>query len=349
VISRALLLTPSRGLGGGIERYVETLEWAFTTQGIRYQRMDLRRSGPGAHALLLAQARGQLKVNSAPTRLVLAHRALLPVAALLARERSACGISVVCHGSDVWGARPRLRRRLENHLLNSSSVRVVAVSSFTAGALSSHCSAGILPPALSREWFRTLVDAAAVSRPQGPEIQVVTAFRLADWRAKGLPELLAAMSALDRPDIRLTVCGSGRPPAELLRLIQEHSYCTLRAGLSDGELAGQLSAADLFVLATRTKPGRRACGEGFGMVLLEAQVAGTPVIGPAYGGSHDAYLDGVTGVAPADETADALARILAELLGCPGRLTQMGARAAEWARECFAPDSYPSRAVAKLL
>ena len=45
---RVLLLTPSRGLGGGIERYVETLEWAFAREGVDYSRVDL--SNPGAPA-----------------------------------------------------------------------------------------------------------------------------------------------------------------------------------------------------------------------------------------------------------------------------------------------------------
>ena len=42
---RVLLLSPSRGLGGGIERYVATLEWAFAAEGVECQRLDL--SGPG--------------------------------------------------------------------------------------------------------------------------------------------------------------------------------------------------------------------------------------------------------------------------------------------------------------
>lgn len=33
-MSRTFLRTPSRGLGGGIERYVETLESAFAVQGV---------------------------------------------------------------------------------------------------------------------------------------------------------------------------------------------------------------------------------------------------------------------------------------------------------------------------
>ena len=34
-----LFLTPSRGLGGGIERYVETLEWAFDHRGVKRWRI----------------------------------------------------------------------------------------------------------------------------------------------------------------------------------------------------------------------------------------------------------------------------------------------------------------------
>lgn len=40
----------SHGLGGGIERYVETLEWAFDHEGVDYQRVNLHRSGLAAHA-----------------------------------------------------------------------------------------------------------------------------------------------------------------------------------------------------------------------------------------------------------------------------------------------------------
>ena len=127
------------------------------------------------------------------------------------------------------------------------------------------------------------------------------------WRNKGLPELLDAVAALSRPDIHVTICGTGEPTQELRGLVHRHPRSTLRPGVTDGESARELAEADLFVLATRTKARRHASGEGFGLVLLEAQVAGTPVIGPAFGGSHDAYIDGVTGIAPTDETAGALA------------------------------------------
>jgi glycosyltransferase involved in cell wall biosynthesis len=226
---------------------------------------------------------------------------------------------------------------------------VVAISSFTAGALAGICRAAILPPALSPDWFAALVEASRTVPGRAEGVHLVTAFRLDDWRDKGLPELVAAVSSLGRRDVQLTVCGSGDPPPGLRRLVDGLAGCTLRSGLTDCELAQQLAAADLLVLATRTRHGRRPSGEGFGLVLLEAQVAGTAVVGPAHGGSHDAFINGVTGVAPTQESATALAQVLDDLLRDPARLPQMGERAAQWARESFAPERYASLAVARLL
>jgi phosphatidylinositol alpha-1,6-mannosyltransferase len=194
-----------------------------------------------------------------------------------------------------------------------------------------------------------LVEASASVQPGRSTIQVVTAFRLAEWQNKGLPQLLEAVAGLRRFDIRVIVCGSGTAPPELQTLVQAHGFCTLKVGLRDHELARELAEADVFVLATRTRRGRCASGEGFGLVLLEAQVAGTPVVGPAFGGSHDAFIDRITGVAPGDETADSLRMVLAELLQDRTELERMGRLAAQWARECFAPEIYASRAVARLL
>jgi hypothetical protein len=70
---------------------------------------------------------------------------------------------------------------------------------------------------------------------------------------EGLPQLVEAVTSLGRPDVCLTVSGSGNPAADLLRLVCEHSWCVLRPGLSDDDLARELVAADLFALATHTK------------------------------------------------------------------------------------------------
>lgn len=351
---RVLLLAPSQGLGGGIERYVQTVQSAFDDAGVVSQRLDLPRSGPAGHRALLAEAAAALAGSAGPARLVVAHRALLPVTVMLARVRPVGGISVICHGSDVWGSRRAPRRGLESWLMRRPDVRLVAASSFTAGALLLRGRATILPPGLSRTWFTELVGAAdhVASATDGiarADLEVMTAFRLSEWQEKGLPQLTAAIAALGRTDLRLTVCGSGEPAPDLLAHVRGYPWCALRPGLTDAELAARFARTDLFVLATRTRRGRRPSGEGFGLVLLEAQVAGTAVVGPAYGGSPDAYLEGVTGATPRDESASALAEVLSELARQPARLAVMGRQGAAWARERFAPDRYAALAVDRLL
>ena len=328
---------------------METLEWALAEQKIVCQRLDLNGAGARAHLDIFARGRALLRMGQQSTRIVVGHRALLPVAKLLGREPTVLGIWVLCHGSELWNARRRPRQVIERRLLRRPNVHVVAVSSFTAGALAGECHATILPPGLSKLWFDSLLRASDNTRSHLPGICIVTAFRLTAWREKGLPQLIAAVVALDRRDIRLIICGSGDPPQELLKLIAQHSWCTLRAQVSDHELACELAAADLFVLATRTRYGRSASGEGFGLVLLEAQVAGTPVVVPAHGGSCDAYVEGVTGIAPTDESTEALARALDETLRDPIRLAWMRKRATEWARESFAPDRYAQLVARRLL
>ena len=346
----ALLLAPSQGRGGGIERYVETIEWALGAQGVHYYRISLTGPGIAGNVRMLRECRSQFGLGDGPPdRIIVAHRSMVPAAALLTLRWRSCGTTVICHGVEVWAARPRMRTAAEDRLMRRSHVRVVAVSNFTSGALFSECQATILPPGLSPTWFATLVEAAATEHHLEPGIHLMTAFRLADFRNKGLPELLDAIARLGRADVRMTVCGSGQPPEDLRRLIASYRWCALRNGLSNEELALQFAAADLFVLATRTRRGQRASGEGFGMVLQEAQVAGTPVLGPAFGGSHEAFLHQVTGDAPVDETAQALSVALGRLLKDPARLEQMGRQAAQWSRQCFAPDVYASRVVSALL
>jgi len=347
---RVLLLAPSCGLGGGIERYVQTVQSAFDDVGVVSKRLDLARPGLGGHRALLAKAAATLAATPTPTRLVIAHRALLPLAALLARIRNVGGISIICHGTDVWGGRWSPRRGLEAWLMDRPYVRLVAVSSFTAGTLLPRGRATILPPGLSRAWFSELVTAAGQAGGRSrKDLEVMTAFRLSDWRDKGLAQLTAAITQLGRTDIRLMVCGSGEPPADLLAHIRSYPWCTLCPGLTDADLSARYAQADIFVLATRTRPGARPSGEGFGLVLLEAQVAGTAVVGPALGGSPDAYLDGVTGATPRDESAAALAAVLDGLADQPARMADMGRQGAAWARARFAPDQYATLAADRLL
>jgi phosphatidylinositol alpha-1,6-mannosyltransferase len=349
VTERVLLLAPSRDLGGGIERFVSTIESAFAEQLVPYERLDLvsqhRRPAAAGKLRFAAEVAHRVRASDYPVRLVLAHPHLAPVLYPVARLANFAGATVVVHGIEAWsGGRLRGRRALRR-----SDVRVVAGSAYTAGALATTCPATVLNPAVPAGWYETLVDAGDRAATAADGIRLLTAFRLADWRNKGLETLVRAVQLVGDERVRLTVCGTGPVPADLSGLVRQHRWCRLAGDLSDRSLAEEFARADLFVLATRTRSGARACGEGFGLVLLEAQLAGTPVVAPAYGGSTDAFQRGITGLAPIDETPEALASVLRVLVTDGALRSRMAQAAVAWSRARFEPVAYSKQVVRAML
>lgn len=344
---RALMLAPSGGLGGGIERYLDSVQSALESRDVPVHRLDLltRRSGSGRARKLdfIRRARKAVARSQTPLRVIVGHRNLAAALPMLRRLPSYAGSSVVLHGSEMWSGRSRRGCRT----LQAPDVRLVAASSFTAGAaMAAGFRASVLHPGVSYDWFEKLTTA----RPEPHEgIEVLTVFRLSEWRYKGLETLIDALRRLNCPDMQLSVCGSGEVPADLRILLDGTAGTRLFNNLDDGALACRLASADMMVLATRTSQESGTSGEGFGLVLLEAQLAGTPVVAPAYGGSADAFQAGITGVAPGSESVVDLAWQIGRLYGDAGLRRRMGASAAEWARTRFHPYVHAGRVVETLL
>jgi glycosyltransferase involved in cell wall biosynthesis len=349
---RVLLLAPSAGLGGGIERFAHTVQTVLAGAGVACERLNL--TDPGTPLTLLRRIRfalavrhivhnGQLERDR--VRLILMHRNLLPVLALLRRRRGAAPVTVILHGAEAWhGGRVRGR-----YWLRRPYVRAVTASSYTAGALARVCRAGVLAPGLSPAWFDTLTRAAMLPREPHDGLRLLTAFRLSAWRDKGLDTILDAVRIVGRDDVSLTICGSGPVPPDLVRRLVGVPRCRLVVDAADDELAELYAAADAFVLATRTRGHDAACGEGFGLVLLEAQLAGATVIAPAFGGSADAFQPDLTGVSPVDESPEALAPEIIRLLDDPKRRRELRDAAAAWARARFDPELYRRQLIRTLL
>ena len=82
------------------------------------------------------------------------------------------------------------------------------------------------------------------------------------------------------------------------------------------ELADWYRAADIVLVPSHS--------ESFGLVALEAQACGTPVVAAAVGGLRTAVRDGVSGILVEGHNPAAWARVLAGLLSSPGRLAELG-------------------------
>jgi D-inositol-3-phosphate glycosyltransferase len=157
--------------------------------------------------------------------------------------------------------------------------------------------------------------------------------RLQPLKAPDVAVLALAALARQRPDldVELLVIGgaSGNGHGEPVRLAR----LAADAGIADrvrflaaqphDRLATVYRAADLVLMPSWS--------ESFGLVALEAQACGTPVVAAEVGGLQHAVGDGTTGILIPSHEPQAWAEAVARLLSSPRRLAAMGAAAARFA------------------
>jgi phosphatidyl-myo-inositol dimannoside synthase len=170
---------------------------------------------------------------------------------------------------------------------------------------------------------------------------VLTVARLVD-RYKGHDVMLRAIPLIAArvPDFLWVIVGDGRLRPELERR-------AMAQGVADNvDFVGQVSDADrnaLFerasVFAMPSRTTARGAGEGFGIVFLEANFHGLPVVAGSAGGTVDAVEDGETGVLVDPRDHVALAHAIADLLLDRERARRLGAAGAARVRRDF---SWPS-------
>lgn len=164
---------------------------------------------------------------------------------------------------------------------------------------------------------------------EDPVVLSVAMFR-PGVKADGLEVVLRTCGALARCGRRFTlvIAGDGRERDRLERLARDQLGARVRliGRVPRPELYRCYSAADLFFF-----PGIR---EALGMVYLEAQSCGLPVVAYANAGVPEAVRKDCTGfLAPLHDGRE-LAAALDRLLVDPGLRREMGASARAYVREC---------------
>ncbi len=144
---------------------------------------------------------------------------------------------------------------------------------------------------------------------------------------KGLPVLLAAFEALvEHVPTRLTVVGAD--PEEVRRFVADPELAEridVLGKVSHGVLWRSLAEADVLCAPSLS-------GESFGMVLIEAMAAGTPVVASGIAGYSDVVSNGVDGVLVPPADPQGLAEELQALWHEPERRHAMGAAGRESAQ-----------------
>lgn len=155
---------------------------------------------------------------------------------------------------------------------------------------------------------------------------------------KGQDRLLAALPSIRREvtGTRLLLVGDGR-----LRPRLERDAARLAPGsvvfagsVPEDELPGYFAAGDVFAHPNRS----RWLGleqEGFGIIFLEAQARGRPVVAGRSGGAPEALREGETGILVDGASVEEIAHAVAGLLADRPHAARMGAAGRAFVREHF--------------
>lgn len=140
---------------------------------------------------------------------------------------------------------------------------------------------------------------------------------------KGLSQLIGALADCDRKQWLLEIVGSismDKKYSLLIKsLIQKHhlidniSFCGVINGT---ELAQKIARSQLLCMPYSY--------EGFGIVTLEAQSLGLPVIGSASGATPELVSDGINGYLVAPDDTARLSQIIADFYTYPEKMAKMG-------------------------
>jgi phosphatidyl-myo-inositol dimannoside synthase len=340
---------------GGIQQYVSQIAARLPNVGVfapaHEDPADDELTYPvwrGPHRYLwptprvLRALRAAVAAHRATVIVFMAPAPLTPLGPLLDLPWAACS-----HGAElVLPARIPGARQIFARVLGRAD-RLYAVSNYTASALGQLVGPDGPPIALLRNGvdlkrFHPGVDPAAIRTRHGLNAAptIVAVGRLVprkgqDMLIRALPRIRSAV-----PGTRLLLVGTGRDRRRLERLAQRHEVAgVVFAGrVPWEELPAYHCAGTVFAHPNRSRWGGLE-QEGFGVVFLEAQACGVPVVVGRSGGSPEALVDGRTGVLTDGTDHHAVAASLIGLLADEERCRQMGADARAWVEQSWSWDT----------
>lgn len=206
-------------------------------------------------------------------------------------------------------------------------------------AFGSHPGHHMLAPAVDPDAFHPRVDGSAVRRRWGigDDPLVVCVSRLVE--RKGQDVLIDSLEQWRArlADTRLMIVGDGPHRESLARRACERGvaeWVTFTGQVADADLPAHYAAGDVFAMPCRERHGGREV-EAFGIVFIQSQAVGVPVVAGGIGGVPDAVLDGETGVLVDGTDAASVTSAVGDLLADSNRRRAMGDAGAKWCAQNF--------------
>ena len=232
---------------------------------------------------------------------------------------------IYVHGEEATTETPYDRDGRRRRQALAAADGIVAVSVFTRDVL-------VARFGVARDKIALIRNGVDLQRftPRPRRTDLVARYGLANKRVlltvgrlsarKGMDRVFECLPALRRicPDLVYLIVGEGPFRGALQSLAGRLGVAgsvVLAGDVPDEVLADHYALADVFIMANRTMPDGDT--EGFGLVFLEANACGIPVIAGRDGGSADAVTDGVNGLVIDGDDPAAIGATVGRLLSDP--------------------------------
>ena len=276
-------------------------------------------------------------------RFIVAHVLPTGTAALILKKILRIPYNVSIHGLDVAWAQRSKRKKWLTKIIFKNAESVIVNSDFTRQRLQSLCHIAPGKIHLVYPCPNVVAAPAEVSREEFLKKYnlenkrfILTVGRLIE--RKGQDKVIEALPRIMRavPAVAYLVVGRGpkldslRASVKELKLEKQVRFCT---DILDSELPAFYQNSELFIMPSRQLEDGDV--EGFGIVYLEANHYGLPVIAGRSGGASEAVEHGINGLLVDPLSVNDIAQAIMSLLTNQVRACEFGERGRRRVAERF--------------
>jgi len=252
--------------------------------------------------------------------------------------------SVLMHGLDFSLATGDKRKKKITDKILKSADKIICSNSYTANSVKVFCpefaaKLGMVNPGIESSFVRNPACVEELRAKYGLQSKLVLLSLGRLTKRKGADMVIKAMNEISgsAENLVYVIAGAG-PEAEDLKKIasslpEEIKNKIIFLGqISDDDKWAWLELCDIFIMPSRDIAGDY---EGFGIVYLEANLAGKPVIAGDSGGVRDSVINNINGLLVNPENAQEITAAVIKLAADPELRKALGEQGKRRAVENF--------------